>query len=234
MANNCPHKGHRNRVRERILAEGLDSFQPHEILEFLLFHTIPQKDTNVIAHKLINTFGSLQGVLDASAEELMNKGNLSENSAIFLSSLTQVFSFYEKSKKESVPLNTPEKIMRFLKPFFIGQTNEKLVAVFLDSALKVKATESIGLGMENGLNFNTKEILRKAISFNAHSVAVAHNHPKSSAMPSKSDINSTSSLKNQLEMFDIKLIDHIIFGSDSFFSFADDSQLECFVSGGKK
>lgn len=234
MKNDTPHKGHRKRVRERISAEGLGSFQPHEILEFLLFHTVPQKDTNLLAHKLISTFGSLQGVLDASAEELMSKGKLSENSAIFLSSLTDVFAYYEKNKKENSPINSPDKMTKLFRPYFIGQSKENLVAAFFDSGLKVKNIKLINTGQENGLNFNTKEILRLAITTEAHSVAIAHNHPVSSATPSKDDINTTSELKNQLELFDIKLTDHIIFGTNSTFSFANNEQLNCFISGGLK
>lgn len=234
MTKNSPHKGHRKRVRERIMSEGLDGFQPHEILEFLLFHTVPQKDTNLMAHKLISTFGSLRGVLDASAEELISKGNLSENSALFLSSLTHVFAYYEKTKKENIPINSPDKMVRLFKPYFIGETSEKLVAAYFDSGLKVRHIEIIGAGQENVMSFNTKEILRTAITSGAYSVAIAHNHPVSSSLPSKNDINTTSILKNQLESLDIRLTDHIIFGTNDTLSFANDEQLNCFISGGTK
>ncbi len=232
MTNESPHKGHRNRVRERILAEGLFNFQPHEILEFLLFHTVPQHNTNPMAHKLINTFGSFRQVLDASAEDLMSKGGVSLNTAVFLSSLTDVFAYYEKARSKSEPVNSPDKLAGIFKPYFIGQTTETLVAAFLDSALKVKQIEIISEGTERGLNFNTKAILKKAIVLEAYSVAIAHNHPASSSMPSKNDMNTTNDLKGHLESVDVKLTDHIIFGSDGIFSFATHNQLSCFVSKG--
>lgn len=234
MANTSPHQGHRGRVRERILSEGLINFQPHEVLEFLLFHTVPQRDTNLMAHKLINTFGSLKNVLDASAEELMSTGSLSENTAVFLSSLTDVFAYYEKFKNKIEPINTPKKLIDNFKPHFIGQTEETLVVSFFDNGLKVKRTEIVGEGNEHGLHFNTKEILRKAIMLDAYSVAIAHNHPTSVSMPSKEDINTTSGLKFQLESFDIKLTDHLVFGTDGVFSFAAHGQLSCFVSKGEE
>lgn len=234
MANNSPHKGHRKRVRERILLQGFDSFQPHEILEFLLFHTVPQKDTNLMAHKLIDAFGSLQGVLDASAEDLIEKGNISENSAILLSSITDIFAYYEKTKKDTNPINTPEKMQKLFKPYFIGETREKLVAAYFDSALKVRKIEVVSIGQENSLTFNTKTIIRTAITSDAYCVAIAHNHPVTNAIPSKSDINATNDLKNQLKQFDIRLTDHIVFSSSETFSFANNEQLNCFVSGGSK
>lgn len=232
MANESPHKGHRNRVRERISAEGLVNFQPHEILEFLLFHTVPQHDTNLMAHRLISTFGSFRQVLDASAEDLMSKGGVSLNTALFLSSLTDIFAYYEKAKSKAEIANTPDKLAGIFRPYFIGQTTEILVAAFLDSGLKVKRIDIISEGTERGLNFNTKEILKKAIVLDSYSVAIAHNHPTSVSMPSKNDINTTNDLKGHLESVDIKLTDHLIFGSDGLFSFATHEQLSCFVSKG--
>lgn len=234
MADKSPHSGHRERVRERILSQGFDGFQPHEILEFLLFHTIPRKDTNIIAHELINTFGSLQGVLDASAEELMEKGKLSETSAVLLSSITDIFAYYEKNRKITQPIKTPEKMKQLFKPYFISENCEKLVAAYFDSALKVKEINVVSTGRESGLTFNTKAIIRTAITSEAHFVAIAHNHPATSAVPSKSDINATNDLKNQLEQFDIRLTDHIIFSTNETFSFANNEQLNFFVSGGTK
>lgn len=231
MKTESPHQGHRKRVRERIVTEGLEGFQPHEILEFLLFHTVSQKDTNLLAHRLIETFGSFQNVLEATPKELMEKGKLSENSAVFLSSLTDVFSYYERNKEEKTPVNSPDKMVRIFRPYFIGQTSERLIAAFFDSGLRVKKISEFGAGQENGFRFNSKEVLKAAIVENAYGVALSHNHPTSLAVPSKNDINTTSDLKNQLEYFEIKLVDHIIFGANGTFSFANDRQLSCFISG---
>lgn len=230
MDKNNLHNGHRGRVREKILAGGLKGFQPHEILEFLLFHTVPQRDTNPMAHRLITVFGSLENVLEASAQELMEKGDLSLNSAVLISSLRDIFSQYEKAKSSKTPINTMAKMVELFKPFFVTQTSERLIAAFFDSGLRLKSVKEFGSGQENGFRFNAKDILREAITFNAYNVAIAHNHPVSTALPSKNDINTTSDIKNQLEYFDIKLIEHIIFGTDGVFSFAGDEQVNCFIS----
>ncbi len=230
MDKNNPHKGHRDRVREKILAGGLKGFQPHEILEFLLFHTVPQKNTNPMAHRLISVFGSLENVLEASAEELMEKGGLSLNSAVLISSLRDIFYQYEKDRVSKTPVNTTEKMVALFKPFFTAQTSERLIVAFFDSGLRLKSVKEFGSGQENGLRFNARDILREAITFNAYNVAIAHNHPVSTKLPSKEDINTTSDIKNRLEYFDIKLIEHIIFGADGVFSFAGDEQVNCFIS----
>ncbi len=225
-----PHKGHRQRVREKILINGLNGLQPHEILEFLLFHTVAQKDTNPIAHKLISTFGSLENVLEASAEELMEKGNLSFNSAVLLSSVKGISMHYHKLKKEKTPIDSISKLKELFAPYFAGQQSERLIVAFLDSGLRVRSVKEFADGQENSFRVNARDIVRDAIVFNAYNVAIAHNHPVSSAKPSKNDINTTSEIKNQLEFFDVKLIDHIIFGVDGSFSFAGNENYNCFIS----
>ncbi len=225
------HQGHRTRVRERIISEGLKSFQPHEVLEFLLFHTVPQKDTNPIAHELINTFGSFEGVLNASANDLIERGMVSENTAVFLSSLTEVFSYYEKCNKEKTVYDSLEKMINLTKAYFIGQTTEKLVIVFFDSGLRMRGITDFKTGQENSFNFNTKEILKKAVALDAYAVIMAHNHPTAGSSPSRNDIATTDELRLQLEHLDIKLLDHIIFGENSEpFSFAASPRLCGYVS----
>lgn len=229
------HKGHRNRVRDRLIREGLSSFQPHEVLEYLLFHTVPQRDTNPIAHELINTFGSFEAVLDASVDELVERGHVSKNTAVFLSSLTEVFSYYENCAKSITTFNSPEKMISLFKSYYIGVKNEKLVFAFLDSGLRLKDVIEFTEGQENGLNFNVKDVLKKAVSSGAYYVAMAHNHPTSFADPSRSDVNATLELKNQLEQIDVKLLDHIIFGvSPQPLSFANSKIYYCYVSGSEQ
>ena len=80
----APHAGHRQRLRERFLKMGLDSFEPHEVLELLLTYSIPRKNTNVIAHKLIDKFGSISAVFDAPCEALMSVDSITENSAVLI------------------------------------------------------------------------------------------------------------------------------------------------------
>ena len=232
MANTNPHNGHRERVRQKIVSGGLKNFQPHEILEFLLFHTVVQKDTNTMAHELISVFGSLENVFDATAEELMEKGGLSFSSAVLISSVKEISSYYEKTKKEKISLDTGDKLYNLFQPYFAGQSKERLIVAFLDSGLRLKAIREFGYGQENGFRVNSKEVVREAIVFNAHYVALAHNHPVSDATPSKQDINTTNDIKNQLEYFGIKLLEHIIFGTGDFFSFANHKSFSCFVSQG--
>ena len=89
------HDGHRKRVKERFISEGLDKFQDHQILELLLFYAVPRKDTNELAHTLLNKFRSLSGVMDAPIEVLQENG-LSENAAVLIKLIPSVCSAYLK------------------------------------------------------------------------------------------------------------------------------------------
>ena len=99
MANSV-HDGHRERLRKRFLKEGLDNFQPHEILELILFYSIPRRNTSELAHNLINHFGSFSAVLDAPVEALTQVNGISTQSAVLISMLSQVLRRYNKEKNK--------------------------------------------------------------------------------------------------------------------------------------
>ena len=113
------HDGHRDRLREKIVSAGIESLQPHEILEFLLFAFIPRKDTNAIAHELINTFGSFADVLSTDVDRLMAVKGMTKNAAIFLNSLPDVLRVYsnDRAKEKIKPCR-----QRCGKRFYESQT----------------------------------------------------------------------------------------------------------------
>lgn len=112
------HEGHRDRMRERILLSGIESLQPHEVLEYLLYHAIPRKDTNGIAHELISKFGSLNGVLNADYDALLDVNGMTANAALLLTSLKGVFRMYASGdKKGKIVIATRGDLVRYLSPF---------------------------------------------------------------------------------------------------------------------
>ena len=94
----CEHDGHRKRLKARFIKSGLDDFEPHNVLELLLFYSVPRKDTNPLAHRLINRFGSLSGVFDAKPEELMKVDGVTENTAVLISMIPQAARKYLEDK----------------------------------------------------------------------------------------------------------------------------------------
>ncbi len=216
------HEGHRERLRQRFLKEGLQNFQPHNVLELLLFFSIPMKNTNEEAHELINTFGSLSGVFDASFEDLCSVKGIGEKSATLIKLVPELFRKYEidKINNEDDVLDNCERVAEYVSKYFKGVTEEQLYLLCLDSSFRVLCFEQISSGTVNAAPVNNRKIVELAYRFNAANLILVHNHPSGVVAPSKSDVNATMATIELLKSLGMKLNDHIILGNgDDFFSF---------------
>lgn len=216
------HEGHRERLRQRFLDEGLDNFQPHNVLELLLFYSIPIKDTNDEAHALINTFGSLSSVFDASFDELCKVDGIGERTATLIKLVPELFKKYEVDKvvNEDAVLNTCEAVAKYVSKYFKGVVEEQLYALCLDSSFNVLCFEQISSGTVNAAPLNNRKLVELAYKFNSANIILVHNHPSGVVAPSRADINATMTIIELLKSIGIKLGDHMIIGKgDDFFSF---------------
>ena len=193
------HKGHRQRMKDRFREEGLDNFSEVQALELLLFYCIPQKDTNPIAHELLNHFGSLSQVLEAPVEELVKVPGIGENAAVLLKLVTDMGRYY-------------------LVPRFFGRRVETVFLLCLDAKCKVLCCKEVGEGSVNSAGFSIRKIVELALGVNATSVVLAHNHPSGVALPSPEDIQTTRRLAAALRAVEIHLADHIIVADDDHIS----------------
>lgn len=217
-----PHSGHRERLRERFIKNGLDDFQKHNILELLLFHTIPRKDTNEIAHSLIENFGSISGVFDAPIEALTKVKGITENSAVLIKLIPSIGRVYLSDKSAiGIQIKTTTDSGNFLMPKFFGETNEMVLLLCLDNKNKVLGCPLICRGDVVSANFTPRKVVEEALKFSATSVVLSHNHPRGLALPSNDDITTTDQLFDTLKRVNIKLLDHIIVAGDEFVSLAD-------------
>lgn len=216
------HAGHRERVRSRFLKEGLDNFDDHTVLELLLFNTISRKDTNEEAHRLINTFGSLSNVFDASFEDLCKVKGIGEQSATLIKLVPQIFRKYETDKlnKNDVVLNSAEMVAKYTSKHFKGLTEERLYLLCLDANCKMLSFDLISSGTVNSTPLNNRLITEKTFSSKAASIILVHNHPSGITAPSKSDVNATLDIMAAMKSIGVRLSDHIIIGhGDDYFSF---------------
>ena len=215
------HAGHRQRVKERFLREGLDNFTDIQVLELLLFYAIPQKDTNPIAHALLERFGSLPQVMEASVEELEKVPGMGRNAALLLALAPAVGRFYmvQRSQKATV-LNTIQDCGDYLKSVFIGRRTEMVYLLCLDAKCKVLACRQVAEGSVNSANVPIRRIVEMALAANATTVILAHNHPSGIAIPSSEDIVTTQRLAAALATVEISLADHIIVADDDYVSLA--------------
>ncbi len=220
MLNSSIHDGHRKRLRQRFMDEGLDNFTDVQVLELLLFHCVPRKDTNALAHRLLECFGSLSQVLDTSVEELRRVEGVGENTAMFLKLLPAVTRYYsvDRSKRGSTFLQTTEACGQYLLGYFEGQINETVYLLCLDAKCKPLCCQKVGEGSVNSAGVPVRRLVEVALAANATSVVLAHNHPGGVAIPSHEDILTTRRVAAALEAVEIRLADHLVIADGDFTS----------------
>lgn len=219
MATESIHKGHRDRLKQRFLEEGLDNFTDIQVLELLLFYAIPVKDTNPIAHGLLEHFGSLSQVLEADVEELKKVSGIKDHAATLLALVTQLCRYYQVSSAQQVQiLTTLEDCGRYLVPRFFGRTKETVFLLCLDAKCKVLCCKEIGEGSVNTASISVRKVVETALSVNATTVVLAHNHPSGIAVPSNEDIQTTRRVVAALNAVEIHLADHIVVAEGDYVS----------------
>jgi len=215
------HDGHRKRLIRRFLEEELDNFNPHNILELLLFYGIPRRDTNVIAHTLLDHFGSLSGVMDAPFAELVAIEGVGEHAASLIKLIPQLARAYSSDKSNDIVLNSTEKAGQYLLSRYIGRNEEVVYMVCIDSKCRITGTALIHRGSVNAAEVNIRKIMSTALKYNAVGVVIAHNHPGGVALPSSADLVTTHRIREMLAPVNIQLVDHIIIADNDFVSLAD-------------
>ena len=213
------HDGHRERMKKRFLEEGLDSFTQIQALELLLFYCIPQKDTNPLAHALLDRFGSLSQVLEAPVEELRKVPGVGDHTATFLHLITEAGRFYlvNRSSQEKI-LPTLESCAEFMLPFFFGRKVETVFLLCLDAKCKVLCCREIGEGSINAAGISVRRVVETALNAGATTVVLAHNHPSGLALPSAEDIQSTRRVAMALSAVEIQLAENIVVADGDYVS----------------
>ena len=213
------HDGHRQRLKARFLEQGLDGFTEVQVLELLLIFAIPRRDTNPIAHELLEKFGSLRQVLEAPVQRLTEVEYITENAAALLKLAPAMLRYYQVDKvKEEMPLVTIQACGDYLKHFFLGRKNETVFLLCLDAKCKVLACREVGEGSVNSANVPIRRVVEIALAEGASTVVLAHNHPSGIAIPSGEDIATTRRLYAALSTVDVILADHIVVADDDYVS----------------
>ncbi len=215
------HAGHRTRLRERFFQSGLDSFADHEVLELILSYAIARKDTNELAHRLLDNFGSLFAVLSAEKEELCKIPGIGEISASLLCLFAPVARRLFTQQHEETFLTTSVQAARYISSLLFGRKTECLYLICMDSSYRVLHKCIVMEGSIDAVPVSTREIVAIALRHNATRLILAHNHPSGNILPSRQDIIITQNLVEILSGVEIQLNDHIIVSENQYYSFAD-------------
>lgn len=220
------HEGHRKRMRERFRKDGLDGFADHEALELLLFYGRARGDVNPLAHTLIDTFGSLQGVLEARPDQLMAVNGVGEETATLLSFMLPMFRRYNECLcRERKRLATRAEVKQFCKALLSGWRVERLYAICLTGDHQLLGHRLIAQGTTGDVPTYPRLVVEAALNLNARAVILCHNHPGGSNWPSAADIASTEHIKLLLKGMQIELLDHIIVAGDDAYSMDENGDL---------
>ena len=197
------HDGHRQRKRERFLKQGADGLADHEVLELLLYYAIPRRDTNELAHRLIQHFGTLDAVFQAPPEALM---------------VPAAQRCARRSVSAERILNSVERCGAYFMDLLDGQRRELLYQVCLDGKGKVLSCKCLSQGSADMTSLSIRQVVENALLSGAAGVVLGHNHPSGVALPSAEDRAATLQVRDALATMDIRLLDHIIVADGDFVS----------------
>ena len=223
-------QGHRERIKEKFLKNGIDGFAEYEILELLLTYCIPRKDTKPIAKELLNKFKSLDNIFKADFDKLSAIDGLGKNSIVFLKLIGDLPSIIYKDElknkklidKETLKISNKDILLKYLRNKIGYEEIEKFYVLYLSSSNEVIEFEENSVGTLDRSSVYPREIYKKIINLNAKSIILAHNHPSDNITPSKCDIDLTNEIAKGLKNFGALLIEHIIITKNSYFSFLEE------------
>ncbi|MBE6679596.1 MAG: hypothetical protein E7598_03645 [Ruminococcaceae bacterium] len=216
MADKNVHEKHRQRVKARFLREGLSGFEKHNVLEMLLFFTIPQKDTNEIAHELIDRFGSLKTVFEAPIEELLKVNGVGEHTATLIKFIPSLWAEVSGEIDKKNKYDSVNKIGKLLVKRYAGITKEIAYLVLLDNSWHIIDIVNIGMGSVNQVFLDTRKVVEHCIRTNASRALVSHNHPNGELIPSTEDYTTTEMLAKLFRSIHVDFLEHLLIAGDKF------------------
>ena len=219
------HEGHRERLRETYLEQGVSALHEHQLLELLLTYAIPRRDTNPLAHSLLSAYGSLEKVLSANPYDLMRQDGIGPQAAVLLSLVGALAQRNGVRRTQKTVLNTPEAASRYCMALLAGAKYEETYVISLDKRRAVLHADKVSSGTVGETVLYPRIVLECALRHGANSVILTHNHPSGDPQPSSEDVNTTRSVYDALQAVSITLHDHIIVGEGCTYSMVRDAVL---------
>jgi DNA repair protein RadC len=206
--------GHRNRARKKFFA-GTAIVADYELLELLLFHAIPRKDTRNTAKNLLERFGSLKNTIFADCAELKKILEIGDSSIILLAIIRELFNrIHLEQATKSVTISSSGQVIEYYKNLLEFEKKEQFRVMFLNNKNKLLAEEVLQYGTVNHTTIYLREIIQRALDLGASALIIVHNHPSGDPQPSRQDVIITKMIKDVTAKLDILLLDHLVIGKN--------------------
>lgn len=225
--NSDPRAGHRQRLREKFLAHGLEKFTDEEVIELLLAFGTPRKDCKQAARSLLKEFGTIRDVFEADRNDLAKVDGVGPANVVALQFIYQVAGKYLEQRLVGRDyLSSSKKVLEYLKHHLENAPKEIFKVIYLDAANGVLALEDAGRGTVSGAVIHPREVIERAMTHRAAALVFAHNHPSGRAVPSTDDMRLTRQLVHAAFLVEMRVMDHVIVGKNgNYFSFRDQGHL---------
>lgn len=198
-------------MKQRYLEQGIDSMEDHEVLEMLLYFALPYRDTNELAHRLLNEFGSLANVMEADVYALQQVKGIGNNASLLLNFIPKLAGRYYSDRWRDLPsLFEADDLMEYIRTLFVGRSQETLLMVCMNAKGQVKNVVKLGEGTVGEVVFYTAKVVEIALQNKCRYVILAHNHPGGTPSVSRDDVDMTKKCNNALHAVGVKLVDHVI------------------------
>jgi len=218
------HAGHRERLKNKFIRLGAEGLEEHELLELLLFYAIPQKNTNPIAHALIEKFGSLVNVINADIKELTEVSGIGMHAATLIKLQASLAKVYYTTVPKKKCLRSIGEASEYIVNHLYEYKSEVFYVFALDVNLGLLGHKLIAEGDIDKVSVDVKKVVSFALDVRAAYLILAHNHPNGAAVPSYADIAMTKQIVSVLSSLGVGVCDHIITSGRNFYSFNKQKQ----------
>lgn len=214
------------RPREKLLQRGASSLSDAELLAIFLRTGVKGKSAVDLARGLLTRFGNLTNLFAAGKKDFCTIHGMGQVKYVQLQAVLEMSrrALHEEMTSGDA-LNSPGTVRDYLQLLLRGRQQEVFMGIFLDAQHRVLASEELFSGTLTQTSVYPREVVKRALHFNAAAIIFAHNHPSGVAEPSQSDRMLTDALKQSLSLVDVRVLDHFIVAGSGYLSFAEHGML---------